>query len=217
MRKNSHIPFLINWLINKLVDDTVSEEFLGDLQEVYDDRLASKGKVYAYLMIWIDAIHLLLGFSRLTFKNQTIRSFFTMIEYNLLMSIRNLKKSRLFSIVNILGLTFGLTCSLLISLWIWDELQFDQFHENGKNIYRLMGDVDNNGESIIREYIPSAMVQPLKDEFPEIEHITRVMPGQVVFQSGQARFTESGIYARRHEHALGRGLHLQRAGSAAGP
>ncbi len=194
--KENKIPSLAGWLINKLIDDATCEEFLGDLQEVYEERIGTKGWFYAKLMFWLDTIHLLFGFSRFQlFKNHPLRSFLSMIKYNFKMSLRSLKNSRLFTSVNIAGLTFGLTCSLLISLWVWDEVRFDQFHTNGKNIYRLLGDVDNNGESIIREYIPSAIVQPLLDEFPEIHQITRVSPGQVVFQSGHARFSESGIYA----------------------
>ena len=51
---------------------------------------------------------------------------------------RNLRKNRVYSFINIFGLTAGLSCFLLIALYIFDELTFDQFHINAKSIYRVI-------------------------------------------------------------------------------
>src|SRR5882757_7493816 len=53
---------------------------------------------------------------------------------------RNLVKNKVFSFINILGLTIGLTGFLLIALYIFDELTFDGFHANAGSIYRLVDD-----------------------------------------------------------------------------
>ena len=53
---------------------------------------------------------------------------------------RNLLKNNIFSAVNIIGLTIGLTSFLLIALYVFDELTFDSFHKNANNIYRLVND-----------------------------------------------------------------------------
>lgn len=50
---------------------------------------------------------------------------------------RNLKRAKVFSFINIIGLSLGLTCSILILLFVKDELSFDRFHEQGQQIYRL--------------------------------------------------------------------------------
>ena len=55
----------------------------------------------------------------------------------LLIAWRNLKKNRVFSFINILGLAFGLTCFLLIAMWVKDELGYDRFHRHAAHIYRL--------------------------------------------------------------------------------
>lgn len=189
-------PSLARWLASKFIDDGYLEEFFGDLQEIYSDRITTKGRVYANLMYWVDTFHLLFGFSSIKlFRNQTISTTMYMIEYVFKMAFRNLRKSKLFSVINIAGLAFGLTCSLLISLWVWDEVSVDEFHANGENIYRVLGDVPNNGESKIRENVPSALAQPMLETFPEIQEITRVFRGQAVFESGETKFSESGIYA----------------------
>jgi putative ABC transport system permease protein len=53
-------------------------------------------------------------------------------------AFRNLWKHKTFSFINITGLTIGLTSFLLIALYIFDEFTFDQVHENGGNIYRVV-------------------------------------------------------------------------------
>ncbi len=118
-----------------------------------------------------------------------------MVKNLLKISYRSLSKNKLFSVINILGLAFGLTCSILISLWVWDEMSYDKFHANGNNIYRVLGDVNNNGDSKIREYVPSALAEPMLEKFPEITQISRVFHGQAVFETSEAMFSESGIYA----------------------
>jgi putative ABC transport system permease protein len=189
-------PTLAKWLISKVVKDVYQEEFFGDLKEVYDERIEKNGLFRAKFMYWVDALHLIKGFYSISlFKTQNDNSTVIMINYFLRMFYRGLLKNKLFSIINILGLAFGLTCSVLISLWVWDELSYDQFHTNGDTIYRVLGDVNNNGQSKIREYIPSAMVQPMLDEFPEIIEITRVFYSTVMFEKDKTKFSESGIYA----------------------
>jgi putative ABC transport system permease protein len=118
-----------------------------------------------------------------------------MIQNIFKIAFRNLMKSKLFSVINILGLAFGLTCSILISFWVWDEMRIDKFHSNGDDIFKVLGDVNNNGDSKIREYAPSALAQPLLEKFPEITQIARVFEAQVVFETSKAKFSESGIYA----------------------
>jgi len=103
-----------------------------------------------------------------------------------------LLKNTFFSAINILGLAFGLTCTLLILLWVYDELQYDQFHE--ANVCQILGALKSD-EGRLTPYAPSAMAQPIRDNFQEVEHIARVFPIEVSFQEGDQKFSESGLYA----------------------
>ena len=51
---------------------------------------------------------------------------------------RNLLKNKMFSSINILGLALGMACSLLIMLWVQDEIKMDRFHENDARLYSVM-------------------------------------------------------------------------------
>ncbi len=58
---------------------------------------------------------------------------------------RNLKKTRLYSFVNIIGLTIGITSCILISLYIESELSYDRFHKNADKIVRITMEYSNGG------------------------------------------------------------------------
>jgi len=64
-------------------------------------------------------------------QNNMLRNYF-------IVSLRNLLKKKIYSIINITGLAIGITCSILILLWVNDELSFDKFHPKADRLYQLM-------------------------------------------------------------------------------
>ena len=60
---------------------------------------------------------------------------------------RNLAKNKLYTSLNVAGLTFGITCFLLIGLYVFDELTFDQHHSKADRIYRVIEHKKVNGEA----------------------------------------------------------------------
>ena len=113
----------------------------------------------------------------------------------LLLAFRSLLKNKIYTVVNIAGLTFGLACSILISLWVWDEISYDKFHEKKTNIFQLFGDRFSDEERLIIPYAPSSLAEPMLAEIPEIVRITRVFPAEVVFHGSEEQYSEQGIYA----------------------
>src|SRR6185503_363688 len=61
-----------------------------------------------------------------------------MIKHYFKIVLRNLWRNKTYSFINIFGLTLGLVCFLLIALYVFDELTFDRFHKQAKNIYRVV-------------------------------------------------------------------------------
>lgn len=83
-------------------------------------------------------------------------------------AIRNLIKHKRYSLINILGLTIGLACFILIMLWVQDELSYDRFHENADHIYLVL-----RSDIGITSGVTSKMLAPaLKDELPEVMDAT---------------------------------------------
>jgi len=80
-------------------------------------------------------------------------------------------KNKLFATINILGLTVGMACFILITLWIQDELSFDKFHAKKDDLYLL---TIIHPDDVVDSNVPYALAPRLADEFPEIIHYTRI-------------------------------------------
>jgi putative ABC transport system permease protein len=83
---------------------------------------------------------------------------------------RNLIRNKAFSLINIMGLALGMASSLLIVLWIQDELRVDAFHENGPNLYNVMERQIYDGKVEASPGTPGLLADELKKEFPEVKY-----------------------------------------------
>src|SRR5437868_12555908 len=88
---------------------------------------------------------------------------------------RNLMKNKMFSFINILGLTIGITVCMMIFLFIMNEFSVDSFHESGKNIYRVMRGFNKSEQPTA--YLSGPYAPALLNDFPsDIKQAVRVMP-----------------------------------------
>src|SRR5688572_26255023 len=128
MKRDSHVkvPKLASQLLSKAVPGELHEEFLGDLKESFENRIASKGKAYAIFMYWIDVIHLVFGFS--SFPLFRKRNFSIMTGHYLNTFLRNFSRNKGYSAMNILCLTVGMGVCVAICQYIYFELSYDRFH-----------------------------------------------------------------------------------------
>src|SRR5690606_3414236 len=88
---------------------------------------------------------------------------------------RNLKRHKLFSLINILGLSLGVSTCFIMMLYVQDELSYDKFHQNATNIVRLVFQANINGGKINESVTMAPVAQTLKNDFPEVEDATRLL------------------------------------------
>jgi putative ABC transport system permease protein len=88
---------------------------------------------------------------------------------------RNLVKNKVFSFINIFGLSLGLTCCMLIAMYIYNELNYDNYHKNGNRVYQLATTFIKDGEEDPSANTPAPMARMMQMEFPEIEKSTRLL------------------------------------------
>ena len=101
-----------------------------------------------------------------------------MLRNYLTIAFRNVAKNKVFSAINIFGLSIGLAACLLIFQFVSFELSYDKFHEKYDRIYRITNDRFQNGKLIQHGTITYPTVGPtMAKDFPEIEMYTRLMPG----------------------------------------
>jgi len=88
-------------------------------------------------------------------------------------AMRNILRNKGYSIINVLGLAIGIASTMVLLVYVSNELSFDKFHENEKNIYRLLvTSIDSKGESTTAT-ITAAVAPTLKDELPEVMNYAR--------------------------------------------
>lgn len=108
---------------------------------------------------------------------------------------RNFSRNKFYSIINILGLSLGLTATFFILLYLNDELGFDKHFENHERIYRLEGDFTINNKHDRFAVSSSAIAPALKIEFPEIDKFCRFASNDnVVLKFNDKEFYEKQIY-----------------------
>lgn len=107
---------------------------------------------------------------------------------------RKIKNQPLFSGIKYLGLTVGMACIIIITVWMQNELSFDKFHENSENIYRVIMDMGEHGELALT---PPPLIDKIQNDFPEIECATRVedLPKIIVKNKDIIFYEENGIFA----------------------
>ncbi|TMU54575.1 ABC transporter permease [Flagellimonas algicola] len=98
-----------------------------------------------------------------------------MFRHSIKLFFRNIKKQKSTFVINIVGLSTGLACVLMIALWITDEISMDKFHEEGDQPYQVMRNRNDNTANIMTKESQSNLLAPtLAAEFPEIKHIVPV-------------------------------------------
>lgn len=113
---------------------------------------------------------------------------------HLKLAIRQLKKNRSFSLLNILGLSLGLTTFLLIILYVADELSFDRWNPNAPRIARLNTDLLSDGRLSQFADASPAVAPLLKRDYPEVENVARCLPeNDIRFRLGNQDMTEHNV------------------------
>ncbi|MEO9474448.1 MAG: ABC transporter permease [Cyclobacteriaceae bacterium] len=120
-----------------------------------------------------------------------------MIKQHLLTTLRGFKKQKSTFIINFIGLTTGLVSALLIFLWVQDERNVDQFHEDNGRIVRVMEHQRYaNGDVFTTWSTPGILAAELKKQIPEVELAsTGSWEFQRLISANEKHFKEQGIYA----------------------
>jgi len=107
---------------------------------------------------------------------------------------RNLKGNKIFSFINVFGLSVGLTCCMFIGAYLYSELTYDTYPVNAKQIYRVGVRTLNNGGNTDFPSADIAVGQGIKNTFPEVLAFTRITGDKpVFFKYGDRQFKEEKL------------------------
>ena len=88
-------------------------------------------------------------------------------------AFRNFLSQKIYSFINIAGLAIGIACTILILLWIMDELSYDRFHQNADRLYRVVGEVYFADHVSQFASLPPLTAPTLESEYPEVQRAIR--------------------------------------------
>ncbi len=117
-----------------------------------------------------------------------------MLKNYLLLAVKNFRKQKMFSLINILGLTIGITCCLMIFLFIMSEFSYDNFHKNRDHIYRVMRVSKQSASPRNIPWLAPLYAAGMRNDFPDaIQHTMRVAPDNDLITYKNVSFNEKKV------------------------
>ena len=109
---------------------------------------------------------------------------------------RNIFKNKVFSLINLTGLSIGMGAAILILLWIANELGMERFHEKGDRIYAMYNrDADPAGKRWAWNTTPKVLAPTLKKDYPEVEDVVRYNNITFLLTAGEKKINKRGAFA----------------------
>ncbi|MBN2431795.1 MAG: ABC transporter permease [Acidobacteria bacterium] len=171
-------------------DETFSST--GDFDEFHQAIARRHGAARAWLWYWGQVLRSLPAYAVFTVNWRV-----AMLKNYARIVVRNVKRHKMFAVINILGLAVGFAGSLLVMLYVMDELRYDTFHENAPRIYRVTVDATGRGDFRIHQLgTPAPLAPTLLDTCPAVESATRLTPlGEVLVRGGGQAMKEERVMA----------------------
>jgi putative ABC transport system permease protein len=189
-------PRYLTSFIKMLVAPHLREEILGNLQERYARRVQQQGASKARRRYWLES----LAYMRPAFikRQKSEYSFPTFYSHDMIrnyfkIALRNLKRQKVSTSINVIGLAIGLATCILIMLYVKDELSYDRYNEKADRIFRVGLKVRLNGEDVGGPMLGPNAARDLQQEFPEVLKTTRIQRGSEFVSYGTTSFKENNL------------------------
>ncbi len=166
------------------------DEVEGDLYELFQRRVEAKGVRRARLLYWLNVLMFLHPDYIRKRKRHNSINHTAMFRNYLKVAARNAVKHKFYATINVLGLAIGMTCCLLIFLYVSQELSYDSFHTKSDRIYRLVTDIKTPTETLNIGETSTPMAAYMKSDFPEVEDMVRIDNAQFLLQKDDQTFQE---------------------------
>ena len=167
-RKRCRPPRLAEWLLGRITK--AGEEFSskGDFEEEFATIAEESGRFRAKVWYIVQVLIFLPSYLKTSIYWSLV-----MFKNYLKVALRNLRKYKGYSIINIAGLAAGMTVCILILLWVQDELSYDRFNTNADQIYRVCFSDLWSGNRVQFAATPTGVGSFLQQDFPEVIDATR--------------------------------------------
>ncbi|MFC1555247.1 ABC transporter permease [candidate division KSB1 bacterium] len=172
---NKKPPYSGMLLLRLILSRQENYGYYGDMQEMFNIVWNKKGYFRAYIWFWKQVI-----FSFPVIFYETIYWSLTMIRNYLKIAIRNMLRQKVYSLLNILGLSIGITCFILILLYVKFEMDYDSHPEDADRIYRTAVTFHHPDRSSSYASTAATIAPAIEEQFPEVEETVRFWPQREV-------------------------------------
>src|ERR1700755_3331680 len=119
-----------------------------------------------------------------------------MLKNLLTIAFRNFRRDWWYSLLNILGLTIGITFSLFLIFYIKDELSYDRYNKKADRIYRIGAFIKEKDKDTMKWVAtPVPLAPALAKDYPEVEEAVRfVGNGRTMYKNGELKFYEDKVF-----------------------
>lgn len=185
-------------LLRFVVKDEYLEEIEGDMEEVFMENverfsLPRARLIYAWEVLKLLRPVLLKNINPLPTSNPS-----AMYKNYFKVAYRNLARKKAYAFINVLGLALGIACCILISMFVRDELSYDNYHAKRDRIFRVIhGQTANDGTTPYPFWVwNNAPVGPaLKRDFPEIDKVVQFSGrSDILLSYGDKMYQEEGVF-----------------------
>ena len=171
--KNHQPPKTADRFLKWILKEELAEEVLGDLEEKFYETLNKQTPFKAKRNYWYQSLNYCRPFA---VRNNLITDLnpFFMWHHNFKLAFRNSMRDKSTFFINLIGLSTGLACTLLIALWVMDEWQVDKFHEKNSSLYTAMiNHEQSNGMKTNNSTQGGLLSKALEADFPEVRAATQ--------------------------------------------
>lgn len=184
-----HPPRLAYWLLRVGLGPE-HEALIGDLEEEYHDHAIHYGRLRAALIYWQQVLTTVpvLSLYSLIWHHAMFKNYLTT-------TLRNLRKHKGFSLINVFGLAVSMSVCLLVLLFIRDQRSYDRFHPHADEIYRVTSRVQEPYATFRMATSPGPLGPLLRDEYAGVEDVVRLTKFGGRAAQGNVTLPFYGLYA----------------------
>lgn len=195
-KRQSVLSALTRNLLRVFTDSDLADSVVEDMEDRYAGNVEQKGRFYAR-SVWAGKLVIVLT----SFAVKSFSWRMVMLKNYLKLTIRTIRRNKIYSFLNITGLAIGLAVFIIITLYGQYELSFDKHHVHSDRIYRILHQsMDERIKREISSYTPAPLVPAMVDIFPDIESAARITCRfNIPVVSGDNRFFEEIVYFAENE------------------
>jgi putative ABC transport system permease protein len=118
-----------------------------------------------------------------------------MLKSLLLIALRNMRKDKAYTAINVLGLTVGIACSMFLLLYILDELSYDRYHKDAPNIYRVVTHIKETDDAFTWAVAQIPFAEEVRNNYPEVKNAVRFFgTGRTLYRYEEKEFYEDKFF-----------------------